>query len=109
MDGSSRVEEVATPPPRHIQQPPSPTDELSLDFERLMAEAADAASDYGIRWRAPEGRLVAALIAGMHSLNGVALRAERSFASAASNARVVAEAELNKVREVALAVEGAKH
>lgn len=109
MDGLSRIEEEAKPSPRSTEQRPPPTDDLSLDFERLMAEAADAASDYGIRWRAPEGRLVAALIAAMHSLNGVAARAEKSFASAASNARVVAEAELNKVREVALAVEGVKH
>lgn len=53
MDGSSRIEEEATLPPRSMQQPQSSTDELSLDFERLMAEAADAAGDYGIRWRAP--------------------------------------------------------
>lgn len=110
MDGVSRVEEEeALPPPRPMDLPPPPSDDLSLNFERLMSEAADAASDYGIRWRAPEGRLVAALIAAMHSLNGVSARAEKSFAAAAANARVVAEAELNKVREVALAVEDAKH
>ena len=45
----------------------------------------------------------------MHMLNSVSLRAERSFAASAESARTVAEAELNKVREVALAVEAAKH
>lgn len=109
MDGLSRLEAEAMPPPRSMEQRPTPTDDLSLDFQRLMAEAAGAASDYGIRWRAPEGRLVAALIAAMHSLSGVAARAETAFALAAGNARVAAEAELNKVREVALAVEAVKH
>ena len=109
MDGLRRIEAVPKPPLQSTEQRPTPTDELSLDFERLMAEAADAASDYGIRWRAPEGRLIAALIAAMHSLTGVAARSEKAFASAASNARLVAEAELSKVREVSLAVEGVKH
>ena len=109
MDGLTRVEAEVKPPLRSTEVRGHQTDELSLDFERLMAEAADAASDYGIRWRAPEGRLIAALIAAMHSLTGVAARSEKAFAAAASNARLVAEAELSKVREVALAVEGVKH
>lgn len=110
MDGIDRIDEaVATPPPRPVENLPAPTDELSLDFERLMTEAVSAAENYGIRWRAPEGRFVAALIAGMHAINRVGFRAEQSFAAAAQNAHAVAELELRKVREVALAIEGVKH
>lgn len=110
MDGIGCIEEAeVSPPPPASQHPPQLTDELSLEFERLMMEAIGAAENYGIRWRAPEGRLVAALIAGMHAINRVGLRAEQSFAAAAKNAQGVAEVELNKVREVALAIEGVKH
>lgn len=109
MDGLGRIDAGAEPRPRSIEVRQDPTDDLSMEFERLMAEAADAASDYGIRWRSPEGRLIAALLAGMQSLNRVSARAQTSFAAAASDARIVAEAELNKVREVALAIEGVKH
>ena len=73
-----------------------------------MDEALIAAEDCGIRWRSPEGLLVKTLLSGIHMVNDVAYRAERSFAASADSARAVAEAELNKVRAVALAAETAK-
>ena len=108
MDGALRSGGPAGPAPDGGPQTATARDQMSAEFERLVEEAAVAAEDFGIRWRAPEGRFVSLLISGMHMLNSVSLRAERAFAASADNAQKIAEAELNKVREVALAVETAK-
>lgn len=113
MDGAGRVQEPGGQADE-LKQPDrpdwlEPPDELSERFERLHEATFKAAGDYGIRWKEPEGRFVQALLGGMEMLNASSLRAERAFAMAASDARRVAEAELLKVREVALAIEGAKH
>ena len=108
MDGALSIEEPSETAPR-VPAPAVTSDELSAQFERLIAETTQATEDMGIRWRAPEGRFVHVLLSGMHMINAVALRAERSFATSAESAKTVAEVELNKVREVALAVDTAKH
>ena len=113
MDGTSAVTGFAEPDPPDSQDPalppPSPTDDLSAEFERLLVQTSQAASNVGIRWEAPEGRFVRLLLTSMQMLNAVALRAEHSFTAAADSAKAVAEAELRKVREVAVAVDQARH
>ena len=85
---------------------PSATDWVA-ELRRQCEEVKLAAEEWAVRWNAPEGRFVSALLGTVEALGRVSVAVQGAIDRAAQQSRKAAEAELAQARELRGAAEAA--